>query len=87
MKKIILFLGFLLIPVSVYPVYPFTTSVDVGISITGYPPPDPAVTQALEKAKDSNKNNAWQVHLSRSNSTARISVEMHGNTKIITVNY
>ena len=85
MKKIILFLGFLLIPVSVYP---FSTSVDVCVTINGYPPPDPAVVNAVEKAKSTTINNdTWKIDLVRSNASAVVSVETKNATKIITINY
>jgi hypothetical protein len=84
MKKIILSLAFCLFAVSAHA---FSTSVELGVTLTGFPPPDPAVVQALEKAKSVNSNCTWDVDLVRSNVSAIVSVEIKNATKIITINY
>ena len=84
MKKIILSLAFCLFAVSAHA---FSTSVELGVTLTGFPPPDPAVVQALEKAKSVNSNETWEINLRHSNINATVSVEFHGNSKIVTINY
>ena len=84
MKKFVLALAFLFV---VSNAHAFSTSVELGVTLTGFPPPDPAVVQALEKAKSVNSNCTWDVDLVRSNVSAIVSVEIKNATKIITINY
>jgi hypothetical protein len=84
MKKFVLALAFLFV---VSNAHAFSTSVELGVTLTGFPPPDPAVVQALEKAKSVNSNETWEINLRHSNINATVSVEFHGNSKIVTINY